>query len=1245
MYGAPGSDTGGAPWNATASTDALNTSSPSTANLGTGVYAAMGAPGAAAMPGGPFHAQRPPTVNPMDTTMLGDMHAGRFVGSQPRPPGVPADGAHGSPAPMMMPGMNAYASTFSARPDAAAASAARPPPAPGGAAVRPPGTGPRRGRPPRNPRPPPPAQPSPAGDASASASPSYMARPNPSMSSFTPALSAQQQQALMARAMQLSKAQNQPSYTPLHALFQMGFVFVRNTQLPNVPPGAALGGTILRADEAAALGLLPNQAMTAAAATARAQTAGAAGGAPGAPWQPAPMMPYVRPGVDGVRPEQPGVLRMTPGAGGDKGGAGAGGAAPAAPVSTVLLPGAPTNVPLVHGGAPPATSAVGVPVTTQNTRLTVLPSPTTEPCPWKKLDAREVDELLGIMRRDAKFQPVLQAQQKRMDAELYAHIAPVLHPPPPDVAPRPVAWWEKSMQEPAAPRPASTHEPFKLVLPAQRQRALEQGVRGVRAPVPLSGAEVEHVANTPETLVPIRLELEHEPFKLRDTFMWNAAEDDASLEAFAVGICEDLGLPSAVFVSLIRTAVQTQVNEFATAMALRPQAADGDAPAAGGSAGRGTLTPAAERSWAQLRRSVLRRGDVPSSEEAGGAEDAASIVEEDAEPEAPAKAEPEAARPEAARPAPEAARPASEAAQGTPEAAHPTPAEPSAAPTEPSATPAEPSATPAAAADAPADTLVAAPLASVPRSVHDLDDELRVLIKLDILVGAQNLVDQFEWDLLDPDAQSAERFAETFAADLGLAGEFKTAIVHAIREQVSTHLRLLFLLGYPFNRLASMDDEVRTAFLPAVDTGHLARSHGEVDAFTPKLVQLTPADALLLEREHEREMRRKRRQTKGRRGINLAEREPQRTIRSVPVYGLQGGVPDATTATALPTRRAAAAAASAHIATAYADGADDATPTPPAKRIRTERHELHFRYPGGLGLAGEGELPRFRSRALADTPLDALGRRAPVAAPVPTEAAAATRGRPPKDRAPPTEVALARGARPEDLERQHPNMFDGVWHCGNCGMPGYLAPGRRKGPAGEKTLCGPCGKYYHRHRRMENVTYTRDPAYHAKRLKRITGHGDWGVDSADLGDAHADDAGDAHGDAAAYSTPGPADDATHGAGDEHDDDPAHGDMSFLGDDSDSDGGDAAAPVAPAWLVQAVEASRRKYPNDCFQIQLRPRMPDMPPPAEEEWRIRCADCPGKVYKPGPGESLINFEIHLKNRSHRAAVARRLGNIGN
>ena len=40
------------------------------------------------------------------------------------------------------------------------------------------------------------------------------------------------------------------------------------------------------------------------------------------------------------------------------------------------------------------------------------------------------------------------------------------------------------------------------------------------------------------------------------------------------------------------------------------------------------------------------------------------------------------------------------------------------------------------------------------------------------------------------------------------------------------------------------------------------------------------------------------------------------------------------------------------------------------------------------------------------------------------------------------------------------------------------------------------------------------------------------------------------------------------------------------------------------------------------------------------RIRCLDCPGKLYIPGPGMTAENFEAHLKNRGHRNNVEKRL-----
>lgn len=41
------------------------------------------------------------------------------------------------------------------------------------------------------------------------------------------------------------------------------------------------------------------------------------------------------------------------------------------------------------------------------------------------------------------------------------------------------------------------------------------------------------------------------------------------------------------------------------------------------------------------------------------------------------------------------------------------------------------------------------------------------------------------------------------------------------------------------------------------------------------------------------------------------------------------------------------------------------------------------------------------------------------------------------------------------------------------------------------------------------------------------------------------------------------------------------------------------------------------------------------------RIRCMDCPGKLYNAGPEQSVSNFELHLKNRVHMNNVARRTG----
>lgn len=67
------------------------------------------------------------------------------------------------------------------------------------------------------------------------------------------------------------------------------------------------------------------------------------------------------------------------------------------------------------------------------------------------------------------------------------------------------------------------------------------------------------------------------------------------------------------------------------------------------------------------------------------------------------------------------------------------------------------------------------------------------------------------------------------------------------------------------------------------------------------------------------------------------------------------------------------------------------------------------------------------------------------------------------------------------------------------------------------------------------------------------------------------------------------------------------------------------------------------------VAIDPTTQQPTPPTEENThfvhkylpRIRCQDCPGKLYVTGPGTTTERFEAHLKNRKHREAVEERLG----
>lgn len=99
---------------------------------------------------------------------------------------------------------------------------------------------------------------------------------------------------------------------------------------------------------------------------------------------------------------------------------------------------------------------------------------------------------------------------------------------------------------------------FRHVLPQHRRRPRPRQ-RELRVPKK-RGAEQ---ALEPEALVPIRLDVESEKHKLRDTFTWNAHETTIPLDWFAEILCEDFAIPpERTFVHSIQKQIQDQLSDY-----------------------------------------------------------------------------------------------------------------------------------------------------------------------------------------------------------------------------------------------------------------------------------------------------------------------------------------------------------------------------------------------------------------------------------------------------------------------------------------------------------------------------------------------------------------------------------------------------------------------------------------------------------------------------------------------------------
>lgn len=252
-------------------------------------------------------------------------------------------------------------------------------------------------------------------------------------------------------------------------------------------------------------------------------------------------------------------------------------------------------------------------------------------------------------------------------------------------------------------------------------------------------------------------------------------------------------------------------------------------------------------------------------------------------------------------------------------------------------------------------------------------EDLRLLIKIDIMVGVQNLSDTFEWDINSE--VTPEEFAASYCRELGLSGEFmyvpilvsqqsdsslscSTALSHDIHEQIMVQRRCLFLTGHIFGSGLELDDEVKTSFLPPI-RNVLRTEQVAMSSFTPIFATFTDEDIAAIEKERDRDSKRKRRATRARRGVILPDREPAKTHRTLLKLVGPNGIMAQTTETTAPapvqsSRRAAAIAAQANINLLAQDLPIPQPPTPPANPVHSRVGKARGRAPG----VGRGNYPR-----------------------------------------------------------------------------------------------------------------------------------------------------------------------------------------------------------------------------------------------------------------------------------------------
>ncbi|EXJ93056.1 hypothetical protein A1O3_01612 [Capronia epimyces CBS 606.96] len=470
------------------------------------------------------------------------------------------------------------------------------------------------------------------------------------------------------------------------------------------------------------------------------------------------------------------------------------------------------------------------------------------------------------------------------------------------------------------------------------------------------------------------------------------------------------------------------------------------------------------------------------------------------------------------------------------------------------------------------------------------NDEMRILIKLNITIGQNTLIDQFEWELNNP-FNSPEEFARQMTNDLSLAGEFTTAIAHSIREQCQLFSKSLHITGYPFDGRPVEDPDLRENFLPSPLPGTF-RPYQAAKDYTPYLYELNEADLERTELSISREQRRQKRSTNRRGGPALPDlKDRQRTIRSLVISSvIPGGalsLEESRIFRITKSARRSARGAGQRDGLEDSDESDSEDSGPDSPAIPT-----HLLQQGTARTRG------MRNAALTAT----AGIRSNLSG-----------------------FASARSATPDSITPSH--------HEGRASVrrKDYKEDSDEESGPDKLIITLRLGRA-----KLRDWTRSQRAKDRAAVASNASNQG------SPRPGTHSRSVSAAPLNLAAMPpppspVPAPADipgavDATH-----HPPSAAH-----------------PPPPPPDWLTQDLDRLRKIYPTDRFEGYMKHTAVDPKSqklvsanetnrsfPHKYVPRIRCLDCPpGKTYLP----SAENFEAHLRNRVHRVHVDERLGKKG-